>query len=370
MTRKILVIEDEDPLREEIIDILRFEGYEVLEASTGQIGLQLALEHRPELIICDVGLPEMDGFSVLTEVRKQRTTAGMSWIFVTARAAKTDVRHGMNLGADDYLTKPFTHEELLSAVNARLKRHEAIAEIGSADLERAKTQLSRMVAHELRTPLVSIKMVSEIISRRIGQISTEQVQELLGSLNAGSKRLSHLVEQMVLLTHLDAGLLSREHVRGDGFPMAIGGLLNSALIMARQFARRQSELPVQVEAKDPDAQVLCDASSLKHAMAELIANALAFSPEKGAVAISQWQEGQSVFVKIVDQGPGIPEDQLATAMKAFEQINREKLEQQGMGLGLSLAFRIMDIHAGTLSLNSIVGQGTEALIHLPLYQES
>lgn len=367
---KILVIEDENPLREEIADILRFEGFEVLEAPNGEIGLAITLEHHPELIICDVVMPEMDGFSVLRKVREHSDTATIPLIFLTARVAKNDVRQGMNLGADDYLTKPFTHEELLSAINARLKRHTALTELGSADLERAKERLTRMVAHELRTPLVSIKMVSDIITRRVGQLSTEQMQDLLGSLDAGSKRLSHLVEQMVLMTHLDAGFLSQDIIKKDGLEIHVSDLLTAAINMSRQFLKRPAEVNVELDVRNPDTTILSDTASLKHAIAELISNALTFSPEHSTVWIMQWQQGSSTWISIRDEGSGIPETQLETALEAFQQIDREKLEQQGMGLGLALALRIIKLHRGHLQLNSVVNKGTEALIELPVYTKN
>jgi two-component system sensor histidine kinase/response regulator len=365
----ILVIEDEQDLREEIADILRFEGYEVLEAEDGQSGVQLAKQQHPELIICDIMMPVMDGFSVLTEIRSQAETALTPFIFLTARAAKSDMRQGMDQGADDYLAKPFTHEELVSAVQARLKRRQTITEMSNAELEHAKTQLTRLVAHELRTPLVSIKMVSEIISRRVGQLPVEQLQELLGSLTAGSKRLSHLVEQMILLTHLDTNYLTEDFVRTQGFFVPMSNILPPAVGLARQFAKRKSDLPINLDMQAGNAVVLCDTASLKHAFAELIGNALAFSPENQHVDVSQWEADSTVWIEIADQGLGIPQDQLTKAMEAFQQVNREKHEQQGMGLGLPLSSRIIEIHRGKLELNSTVGQGTRARIQLPVATE-
>lgn len=127
---KILLIEDQRDMRNNLGTILEMEGYEVLTADTGLKGLSLARQLLPQLIICDVMMPEMDGFSVLRSIRQDSSMAHIPFIFLTAKGEKCDLRMGMNLGADDYLTKPVTAAELLSAVQARLLREQLRPQAG------------------------------------------------------------------------------------------------------------------------------------------------------------------------------------------------------------------------------------------------
>lgn len=120
--KTILVIEDQPDMRENIATILDMESYAVIEAANGREGLALAREEKPDLILCDVMMPELDGHGVLQALRLDRTIGGTPFIFLTARGEKRDLREGMNLGADDYLTKPVSAQDLLSAVSARLER--------------------------------------------------------------------------------------------------------------------------------------------------------------------------------------------------------------------------------------------------------
>ncbi len=113
---KILVIEDEASVRENILELLDAEGFDAILAENGQKGLHLAQQHDPDLILCDVLMPEMDGYDVLSALRSQGTTVNIPFLFLTAKAAKTDIKQGMNLGANAYLTKPFTLAELLDAI--------------------------------------------------------------------------------------------------------------------------------------------------------------------------------------------------------------------------------------------------------------
>ena len=122
--KKILIIEDNPEIRENTSEILSLAGYEVIAAENGRVGVDLATKHKPDLIVCDIMMPELDGYGVLHILSKNDTTSAIPFIFVTAKTEKSDIRKGMELGADDYLTKPFDDTELLKAIETRLHKHE------------------------------------------------------------------------------------------------------------------------------------------------------------------------------------------------------------------------------------------------------
>lgn len=121
---KILLIEDNDDIRENVVEILELSGFEVYAAINGRKGVALALQHKPDIILCDIMMPEMDGYGVLEELNTHADTKAIPFIFLTAKAERPDIRKGMELGADDYLTKPFDDTELLRAIESRLKKKE------------------------------------------------------------------------------------------------------------------------------------------------------------------------------------------------------------------------------------------------------
>lgn len=153
MMKKILVIEDEEFVRENLVELLDVEGFEVFCAEGGYQGLDLARIHVPDLILCDVMMPELDGFGVLTALRKDSVLAAIPFIFLTAKAAKTDFRQGMELGADDYITKPFTRRELLGAIATRLQKQATVEKRYYAELEEAKSQLDYLIHNDSLTNL-------------------------------------------------------------------------------------------------------------------------------------------------------------------------------------------------------------------------
>lgn len=123
--KKILVIEDETQSRDMFLECLEAEGYDAIGAENGLVGVQWAQKQSPDLVVCDIKMPELDGYSVLSTLRQDPSTAIIPFIFLTARSSKAELRQGMELGADDYLTKPSTVEELLGAIAARLEKQAA-----------------------------------------------------------------------------------------------------------------------------------------------------------------------------------------------------------------------------------------------------
>jgi DNA-binding NarL/FixJ family response regulator len=154
--KKILIIEDQTPMRRNLALMLELEGYEVTTAENGKVGVERALKDVPDLVICDVMMPELDGHGVVQTLRELKQTSTVPFIFLSARGHKADVRIGMNFGADDYLTKPVVREDLLAAIAARFARAEAVTERLKA-AEAAGTFNPDYSSHE---PLLSLGLTN------------------------------------------------------------------------------------------------------------------------------------------------------------------------------------------------------------------
>jgi len=256
--------------------------------------------------------------------------------------------------------------ELRAAIDARLEHHQSIMEASARDLDSAKQVLVRLVSHELRTPLVNIASVTDIVSRQVNQLTPAQLNELLDSLGRGAQRLGRLVEQIVLIVQFESGALNDDKLREYGVPIQFSELLIASVDLARRFAYRQPDVSIRLDNRDQEARIWGDIRALRHALAELIANALGFSPPRGQVSVSQWQADRCAWISIVDNGPGIPPEHLARALQPFHQIDRETQEQQGIGLGLPVAKLIIEAHGGTLQINSVVDRGTQVTIGFPI----
>ncbi|MBD1829528.1 EAL domain-containing response regulator [Microcoleus vaginatus GB1-A2] len=152
---KILVIEDDELIRETLLQLLESQSYRVIAAENGRVGVQMALSEIPDLILCDVQMPELDGHDVLRTLRQNSLAATIPFIFLTAQSDKTDFRRGMELGADDYLTKPFTKAELLGAIASRLLKRQTITQPLTVALHQAETRLKDLVNDSTKVTTLS-----------------------------------------------------------------------------------------------------------------------------------------------------------------------------------------------------------------------
>jgi CheY-like chemotaxis protein len=159
--KRILVIEDNTQVRENICEILELSGYQAIGAENGKIGVESAKSDQPDLILCDVMMPELDGFGVLKILNRDQGTFDIPFIFLTAKAEKEDFRRGMGLGADDYITKPFDDVELLDAIDIRLKKSERIEK----SFERSPHGLTRFISQaKAQKELIKLSEEREIRS--------------------------------------------------------------------------------------------------------------------------------------------------------------------------------------------------------------
>ncbi|BAU44275.1 EAL domain-containing protein [Leptolyngbya sp. O-77] len=152
---KILVIEDDLTIRTALLKMLSAENYEAIAAPEGQTGLNLAKAHQPDLILCDIMMPGCDGYEVLTQLQQNPATAGIPFIFLTAKADRQDIRQGMAMGADDYLTKPFTRQELIEAIATRLSKHASIKQPYIEEMKQAVDRLNQIAYRDPATQLAN-----------------------------------------------------------------------------------------------------------------------------------------------------------------------------------------------------------------------
>lgn len=207
---KILVIEDEKNIRETIKEILSLNNYEVATAENGLIGLAKAVQFKPALIICDVMMPEMDGFETLKNVRSISDISNVPFIFLTAKAEKEDFREGMNSGADDFLNKPFNAKELLSVIEMRIKKSNmdktrykeeiSVLRTEVESLQNSISNLSYNNSHVLRAPLLKIVglinfLIEENVNSQVNQEALNMLRESCFELTEATEQVEQLLNK-------------------------------------------------------------------------------------------------------------------------------------------------------------------------------
>jgi two-component system sensor histidine kinase/response regulator len=193
---KVLVIDDADDVRSVIVKTLAHFGFSTREAGSGEAGVQMAGEESPELIICDVRMPGMDGYQTLAAIRDLPGLANIPFIFLTAAMDKRDVRRGMVSGADDYLTKPFTPEELIEAVTTRLGRQAEMKCEIYKKAEKLRDDVVHLLSSEMVAPLDGILTVTSEMMREPGLVPPEKVFVNARQINESVLKLNQLAKSL------------------------------------------------------------------------------------------------------------------------------------------------------------------------------
>lgn len=352
---KILVVEDSDDLRENIISLLEINDYEVIVAENGYDGLQLAINEVPDLIISDRMMPVMEGTQMLQELRSNSITADIPFIFLTAKSSRADIREGMNYGADDYLPKPFEANELLNAVKIRLEKKIKTDEI----LDKVYKNISQSIPHELRTPLVSIQGFTNIILDEIETIDRETIKEMSMMIKNASIRLHRTIEKFILFTEAELMLKDRKK-----YASLSGGLTKVdktliELIIDNKTKNCEIKHPFELTINDGSVKIWQE--HFKVVLNELIDNAVKFSFPGKQVEICSRENDDTYSLIIKNYGRGMTEEEINNA-SPFIQHNRSYYEQQGNGLGLAITQRIADFYDAKLEMHSVKDSYLEAVL--------
>lgn len=359
--QKILVIDDEEAYREIISMTLKIIGYDVIEAMNGLEGLAAAKEHSPDLILCDINMPKMDGHTLLTTLREEEKFAGIPFIFLTGNTSNADMRKGMQAGADDYLTKPFSAEELVNAVAMRLSKKKRLQKYFESQFDDIKSNIVHSLPHEFRTPLNGILGFSQILMDD-DELPPDEVKEIGTMIFRSGQRLHRLLENVVLFGQLQLMMRDQNTVAElrTGDSCFVKEVVSSAVEQTAIRHDRANSITTTLI----DASVTITAQRLMKIFDELLDNALKFSESGSIVELSTTSDGNFVRFVIRDSGRGMSQEQIKK-ISGFQQFERGYYEQQGAGLGLVITKMLVELHGGTLSLQSEENKGTTVEFSLP-----
>src|SRR3954471_17395475 len=209
--KRVLVIDDTEEIRMIIGESLNIYGFETLTAENGETGIQIAQENLPDLIICDINMPRIDGYETLKALRQHEPTSTIPFIFLPGATERPNVRKGMELGADDYLTKPFTHKELMAAVNTRLDKQAELQRQSDKKLDELRGNITMALPHELRTPLNGIMGLASLMVEDHAKMKPAEVLDSAKYIYESAMRLHRLIENFLVFSQIE--LMGRESKR-------------------------------------------------------------------------------------------------------------------------------------------------------------
>ena len=360
--KKVLVIDDTPEIRMIIEETLDMFGFGTIMAEDGESGIEMAKKHSPDLIICDVNMPKLDGFGTLTKLREDERTATIPFIFLSGAVERPNVRRGMELGADDYLTKPFTPSELLAAVNARLEKQAEFDRKTEKKLDEFRGQMTLALPHELRTPLNGIMGLAQIFIEDHATMKPADILENARYIHLSAERLHRLIENFLAYAQIQLMAKDAKQIlvtASSSFTAAGPIVAHSARTLAARW-KRDSDLKLDVH----PCTVSVIADNLQKIVEELVDNAFKFSDPGSPVRVIAGRMDQTFSLHIINTGRGMTVEQIAK-IGPHIQFEREKYEQQGAGLGLVIAKRLTELNGGQFSLTSTPGAQTKVTVTFP-----
>ncbi|KFE68533.1 ATP-binding protein [Hyalangium minutum] len=372
---RLLIADDNPDMRAYLASLLGRE-YALELVENGRQALEAMERQRPDVIVSDVMMPEMDGAELVSRLKASPTYRDIPIVLLTAKASRQEAIEGLEIGADDYLSKPFSAAELQARVRAAVRMHSLYQELQARkhELEEALRRLratqeqllqkGKMAAvgslvsglcHELNNPMAAIRMSLDLMVRR--KLAPERQRETLEVIERQSQRCVSLVKALREFSSRPAVI--RE-------PCEVGAVVGRVIeLVGPQLSRRRLSLDARLAAAELPRLHLHGAE-LETALRHVVTNALEASPEGGTVTLEARplaREGtQGVEVAVIDHGPGISPDTLPHVIEPFFTT---KPPGEGTGLGLSLTHRFIDAHGGTLNIESERGRGTTVRMWLP-----
>lgn len=356
--RKILVVDDDRINIRILTGILRGEGYELGEASSGEQALEVYERFQPDLVLLDVMLPGINGFETCRQLRERHGKACAPIIFITAKNESDDVVEGFSAGGVDYLPKPFQAKEVAARIRTHLQNRILLDQLSQANS--AKNRFLGMAAHDLRNPLASIRGLAEFLrDGTVGQLTPDQL-DLVQTIHDASQSMLTLVNELLDVATIESGKL--QIVRRPG---SLATLIGKSVYLANiEAARKNTRINFRAPAT-PD-QSNFDPDRLKQVVDNLLSNAIKYSPPGSTVTVEFAQTATVREFSVKDQGPGIPAGESDRLFKDFSRLSVKPTGgEKSTGLGLAICRKIIEAHDGDISAKNLPVLGCEFRVILP-----
>ncbi len=356
--KTVLLIDDDVRLRPVLVEGLEAHGYRMLSAPDTALGGELAHTHLPDVIVCDIDMPGVDGKGFLKQLRQDPELADRQFILITGDPAYASPRAGMELGADDFLLKPFSIGDLTRAVAARLKRAEISRHLENRVIDQLRSSLHATLPHEFFTPLAGIFGLTGMLDEELDDLGKDEIRAILRDVLTSARRLHRTLRNYLHIIELDApnrppSNWLEAHQVTEAFTAGVNA--------AAERHQRQADIRLELTG----ARLRCGPAEFTALAEELVDNALNFSRKDSPVVVQFKPQGSTLHLIVKDEGRGMTPKQLQQ-LGLFQPHDRKKLEQQGLGLGLALARRIVHRLNGRLTIDSEPGGGTTVDVTLPI----
>lgn len=367
LSTTILVVEDNVDLNMAICEILESYNFVAHSAKDGYEALTWLKVNKPDMILCDIMMPGMDGYTLLKHTRADTELRTLPFIFLTARTSVADQRLAKEIGIEDYLTKPVDSNDLIAAINNALRRRQIMQDEMQTQMNALRDRIVAILQHEFRTPLTFVLGYSEyLLDVTKGNFNIDELRTSASAILDGGRRLQQLIETFLLLAELQNRTLKPEEVvrvDANGFMREI--------VQESEKRVNEAKLMVEIRLSPNEPMVYADSEMLREALRRLLDNAVRYRrPESKTIWLSVEQLSTYVGLRVRDEGRGIPPEMVERFATPFEQFDRDNRTEPGAGLSLALIRHVAHLHGGSLEIESEYGHGSTFTLWLPIAVEA
>ena len=359
---RILVIDDEEVVLDSCTQVLADRECEVTTAGNGAQGLKLVAEIQPDLIFLDLKMPGLSGFEVLEKIRGEHPL--MVVIVITGYATVSSAIEAMKKGAFDFLPKPFTPEELRLIARRALEHCRLIQQTTALrrEKEMLRENFAAIVSHELKAPLGALQQNLYALTDELAEQLSEDQKERFARLKIRLDDLLKLIHSWLRVFSVDITKLKETFQ-----PVSVAAALTKAVESVQPHATRKA-IEIQPSVADPLPPVHGDEGSLTEVLVNLLGNAVKYSFPNSRVCVRAEAQGAQVLISVTDTGVGIAKEDLPHLFQDFVRGQAQPEGTAGCGLGLAISRRIVEVHGGSITVESEPGKGSTFMIHLPVAQ--
>lgn len=362
LSTTILVVEDNIDLNMAICEILESYNFIAHSAKDGYDALAWLKANKPDMILCDIMMPGMDGYTLLKHTRADTELRTLPFIFLTARTSVADQRLAKEIGIEDYLTKPVDSNDLIAAINNALRRRQIMQDEMQKQMNALRDRIVAILQHEFRTPLTFVLGYSEyLLDVTKGDFNLDELRTSASAILDGGRRLQQLIETFLLLAELQNRTLKPEEVTRVN-----PNELMREIVQEAEKRLVEAGLRAEVKLNSNEPMIYADSEILREALRRLLDNAVRYRRSTSkTVWLSVEQLSTYIGLRIRDEGRGIPPAMVERFATPFEQFDRDNRTEPGAGLSLALIRHVAHLHGGTLEIESEYGQGSTFTMWLP-----
>ncbi len=349
----VLLVDDNEELLNSLSLVLENAGLEVAKATSAVDALSLLESNTPDLIVSDVKMKGMDGYEFQEKVLANKELCQLPFIFLTALSDPEEVRKGKSCGCDDYLIKPFHPDDLIAVVEGKLNSYRIRKNFSEENLDHQLKGIIGKLSHEFRTPLVAINTGSELLKMKLEMVEEDALVKLSDSIHRGGLRLQNLFEDFSTLQRIQSGCAARTFESNATSGNIAKTLLSTLNRLSEiEFSDSKFEIDIKKEFFESKFNIKILEVQFEDAIKRLIENSVKFAGKEKPIEISlEVRKENTVSILVRDFGPGFEDSETRNALQLFGQIQRDKNEQQGCGLGITIANFYVENHGGEIIFN-------------------